>query len=174
MSTRIIRSDDDIFNLIQCEKTMLKRPQNPKESNRDIKRTFCVVSVDGLLEFEIFFAESVRLPDDFSVGLMFNKYQLFRCNGFHGETNAGFHRYEHHAQVHSHTLTYNDITNGREGKPSKIDYLTGRYHDFPSAQLYFLRVCKINNYMNYFDFSKLDKLSFDDLKNGGGRNDTEV
>jgi hypothetical protein len=163
MSTSIIRNDEDIISLIKCEKTILKKPPNPKESNRDIKRTFSVVSADESLEFEIFFAENAKLPEDFSIGLMYNKFLLLRCNGFHGTTNAGFHRFNHHAQVHSHTLTYNDITNGREEKPSKIDDLSGKYFCFQSAQLYFLKICNVNNFQNFFDYSKLDQITIEDF-----------
>ena len=159
----IIRSDEEIIKLIKCEKTILKKPSTPKTSNRDIKRSFGVVSADELLKFEVFFAQNARLPTDFSAGLMIEKYLLFRCNGFHGATSTGFHRYGHHAQLHSHTLTLDDIMNGREGKPSKIDDLTGKYYDFQSVQLFFLRTCNISNYQDYFNFSKLNQISFDDL-----------
>jgi len=158
-----ISNDDDIVKLIQCEKVIIKKPPNPKESNRDIKRAFSVMATGESLEFEVFFAENTRLPEDFSIGLMLDKYLLLRCNGFHGTTLAGFHIHKHHAHVHSHTLTYNDIINGREDNPSNINDLSGKYFCFQSAQLYFLKICNVINYQNFFDYSKLDQISFDDL-----------
>ena len=159
----IIRSDEEILTLIRCEKKIQKKPPNLKKSNRDIKTRFRVISTEESLEFEVFFAQNARLHDDFSLGLMLDKYLLYRCNGFHGTTFAGYHVYEHHAQIHSHTLTFEDIINGRSDKPSKIDCLTNEYFNFISAQLYFLRLCGINNYQDYFDFSKLNQISIYDL-----------
>jgi len=159
----IIRSDEEILNLIKCDKAICKKPPAPKESNRDTKRKFMVVSTEKSLELDVFFAQNIRLPNDFSIGLMFENFLLFRCNGFHGTTVAGYHKYDHHAQVHSHTLTFDDIMNGRKNHPSKIEVLTGKYVDFESAQLFFLQTCGINNYQDYFDFSKLDQMSIYDL-----------
>jgi len=159
----VIRSNEEILDLIQCEKKILKKPPSPKKSNRDIKIKFGLVSSDGSLEYEVFFAQSARFPDDFSLGLMLDKFLLFRCNGFHGTTVSGFYQYSHHAQVHSHTLTLNDIMSGRSDKPSQIKDLTGKYYDFLSAQMYFLQTCGVINYHDYFDFSKLKQLSFSDI-----------
>ena len=155
----VIRNDEEILNLIKCEKKLLKKPPNPKKTNRDFHTKFNVISTEKSLEFQVFFAQNSRLRDDFSLGLMLDKFQLFRCNGFHGTTIAGFHQHVHHAQIHSHTLTFDDIMNGRDSNPSKIDHLTSEYFDFLSAQRYFLRACGISNYQDYFDFSKLDQFS---------------
>jgi hypothetical protein len=157
----IIQSDEEILKLIKCAKRIEKKPSQPKISNRDIKTKFKVISIDESLEFEAFFAQNSRLPDDFSLGLILDKDLLVRCNGFHGTTFAGFHQYEHHALVHSHTLTLNDIMNGRNSKPSHIEDLTGKYFNFLSGQLYFLNFCGVINYQDYFDFSKLSQMSFD-------------
>ena len=121
------------------------------------------MSTEDSLEFEVFLAQNAKLQDDFSLGLLYDKYLLFRCNGFHGTTVSGFHKHEHHAQINSHTLTFEDIMGGRSDKPSQIDILTGEYFNFLSAQLYFLRSCGISNYQDYFDFSKLNQISFDDI-----------
>ncbi|MCL2828701.1 MAG: hypothetical protein FWD99_08205 [Oscillospiraceae bacterium] len=163
MSKEILRNDDEILRIIKCEKIISRKPPNLKESNRDRKCKFNVASTDSSLIFEVFFAQNIKLPDDFSIGLMFGDFQLIRYNGFHGETIAGFHRYEHHAKVHSHTLTLDDIMNGRGPNPSKIEYMTGKYYDFESAQRFFLRECSIINYEEYFDFTKYDQISFDTL-----------
>ena len=84
----IIRSDEEILKLIKCRKVIQKKPPNPKASNRDKKTRFKVISTEDALEFEVFFAQNTRLPDDFSLGLMLDKYLLYRCNGFHGTTVA--------------------------------------------------------------------------------------
>ena len=163
MGAGIIHSDDEIFKLIECDKIIPKKPPVQKQTNRDLIRKFDVISTDGSSEFEVFFAQNVRLPEDFSVGLIYGKSLLIRYNGFHGTTIAGFHKYEHHADAHAHTLTFDDVMNGRESHPSKIEDMTGNYYDFESAQLFLLRNCGILNYEEYFDFTKYSQMSFDDL-----------
>jgi len=163
MSESLIRSDEEILEFIRCEKSIPKKPPSQKETNRDLKRKFDVISTAKSLEFEVFFAQNIRLPSDFSIGLMLGKFLLIRYNGFHGTTNAGIHKYGHHAYVHSHTLTFDDIMNGRESNPSKLNDMTGSYFDYESAQLYFLKECNIVNFKEYFDFSKYNQMSFADL-----------
>jgi len=53
--------------------------------------------------------------------------------------------------------------NGRNDKPTKIDDMTGKYVNFVSAQLHFLQTCGIINYQEFFDFSYLNQITFDDL-----------
>ena len=163
MNREILRSDDEILELIRSEKMIFRKPPGQKETNRDLKRKFDVVSIDKSLEFEVFFAKNIRVPSDFSLGLMFGKFLLIRYNGFHGTTTQGFHKYGHHAHIHSHTLTLDDIMNGRETAPSKIEDMTGNYYDFESAQLFFLKECGIVNYEDFFDFKKYNQVSFDEL-----------
>ena len=163
MSEGVIRSDAEIFELIKCDKSILRKPPSQKETNRDLKRKFDVISMNSSLEFEVFFAQNIRLPNDFSIGLMHGKFLLIRYNGFHGTTNAGFHKYGHHAYVHSHMLTLEDILNGRETNPSRLSDMTGSYFDFESAQLFFLKECNVVNYDEYFNFSKYNQMSFADL-----------
>jgi len=163
MGIAIFQSDEEIIQIIKCEKRILKKPSGPKPSNRETKQKFELETVDGAAKFEVFFAQNSRLPRDFSLGLMVEKFMLIRYNGFHGTTRAGYHRFQHHENPHSHTLTVDDILSSRESAPTKIDDMTGNYLDYEGAKLFFLRSCGIINYADYFDFSRYNQLTFDDL-----------
>lgn len=154
-----ILTDSTIDDLIACEKQFLKAPpKKPRQLNRNIDWRFSVFSVKGEGEFKIFVAQSARMPEDFSIGLMFDQYLLYRVNGFHGTTIRGFHSAPHHAYPHAHKLTVDDISSGRGRKPSFIEDLRGEYTDLLSALLYFFDKCGIINYRKYF--SNGEQLTF--------------
>ena len=163
MSVVIFQSNEEILRLIECGKKILKKPSNPKASNREEKQKFDVETLDNQIKLDVFFAQNSRLPRDFSLGLMYGKQLLIRYNGFHGTTKAGYHKFGHHEYPHSHTLTIDDILNGRETAPSFVSDMSGKYYDFESAKLFFLQSCGIINYENFFDFSALDQITFDNL-----------
>lgn len=147
-------TDIDIQNLIACKKVFRARPHAEVIENRNVTQKFSVYSEDGADEFRVFTAYSQRMPSDFSIGLMYNDYQLIRFNGFHGTTAKGFFSAAHHAVPHSHTLTENDIKSGRGKKPSLITELAGEYVDLASARVYFFRHCGIIGYEQYFETHK--------------------
>lgn len=159
----VFYKDDDILRLITCEKIIVRKPTAPKKSNRDMKTTLTLESVVDNLEFFVFFSQNIRISNDFSLGLMYSKFNLFRVNGFHGTTKDGIHKYEHHQYPHSHTLTIDDIDHGRLTFPTKIADMTGNYYDFESAQLFFLKKCGIINYESYFSFSNAEQMNVFDL-----------
>lgn len=142
------QSDSAILHLIECSKRMIASIPSQKIRNRNYERRFSVFSDDND-EFKIFITQSIPNPIDFSIGLLFDEYLLFRCNGFHGPTKSGSYQYEHHAIAHTHTLTAEDILNGRERKPTKIENVTGQYIDVESALRYFLRRCGIINFEDF-------------------------
>lgn len=149
MQPSLQMSNSDILHLIKCPKVMNAPIPAAKTKNRNYEQRFSVYS-DDYGEFKIFITQSIPNPIDFSVGLMFNDFLLLRCNGFHGPTRIGSHQYTHHAAVHTHTLTENDIHNGRDRRPSEIEDVTGKYFDVKSALRYFCEKCGI---MNYADFA---------------------
>lgn len=141
-------SDSDILHLIECSKSMSAPIPSPKIKNRNYDQRFTVYSEEHG-EFKVFVSQSVPNPSDFSVGLVFDDYLLFRCNGLHGPTKSGFHQYSHHVSVHTHTLTEDDIYNGRDRKPTKIEDVTGEYADVRSALRYFCVKCGIINFTEF-------------------------
>lgn len=150
----VIYNDEDIENLIKCPKTIPEKPKRPAEKNRTITQKFRVCGIENALEFTVFIACSSRMQQDFSIGLMYENYLLFRCNGFHGTTRVGFVT-GHHAYPHGHLLTLEDISNGRQTKPSKIIDLTGKYIDQRTATRFFFETCRIVDEEDYFDLRQL-------------------
>lgn len=98
------------------------------------------------------------MPMDFSLGLMlYDSMLLIRYNGFHGTTKAGFYNATHHAHVHAHILTIEDIENSREKDPSHIVDLTGEYLDIRTAKVVFFQKCGILDYEKYFDLQTINE-----------------
>jgi len=151
----LIRTDLDIISLIACEKQILKKPSPFSEKNRNITQRFSVYSVEKDEEFKVFFSYSSKMPKDFSLGLLYKDYLLFRCNGFHGTTKAGFYNHKHHAYQHSHTLTVVDIEKKCGVYPSNISDMRDKYVDINTAILYFFNRCSIINYEEYFDLNQI-------------------
>ncbi len=152
----IIADDKDIMRLITCPKSILKKPPKPKAVNASVTQRFCVTSQEPSLEFQVFISYSKRMPQDFSIGLMYEDYLLYRCNGFHGTTRKGFYSAPHHAHPHAHILLINDIQNGRGAKPSQIEDLTGEYIDIITATAFFCKKCGIMNYREYLSFPECE------------------
>jgi hypothetical protein len=144
-------TDSDILALIACPKRIPRKPPKPDFINRNLSQRFEVVGTENGLSFDVFAKCSSRRPSDFSNGLMLGKYLLYRCNGFHGTTKSGFYLWEHHAYPHAHILTMEDIKNGRESAPRKMEDLSSEFSSFPEAQFYFMQHCGIINISDYFD-----------------------
>ena len=150
-NTREIYSDADLKALVACEKRIMRKPPQMQLVNRNMSHRFSVVNGDAGITFEVFAKYSERKPADFSIGLMFGSFLLYRCNGFHGATKAGFYAWEHHARPHAHILTMEDITAGRESAPSLGMDLLNSYSNFQEARVCFFRNCGIINYSEFFD-----------------------
>lgn len=157
----VVLTDAAIMQLITCEKTFATKPREAVKVNKNFQQKFVVQSADGVHQFTVFVAWSAFQPQDFSVGLMYGDNLLFRVNGFHGLTRAGYHSADHHAVPHTHTLTMKDIANGRQNKPSKTIDVSGEYVDLVSARLYFFKCCGIIGHEEYFSSDK--QITIDDL-----------
>lgn len=154
MINNTLTSNSDIDLLISCPKIFQAPPKKPVTVNRNSSQTFDVFSQDCQLKFSVFISLSLRMPQDFSLGLMYDGFLLIRCNGFHGTTRAGFYTAEHHAHPHAHVLTMEDIENGRSKKPSRVKDLTGEYINLDTAKVFFFKRCGILDYDKYFDINQ--------------------
>ena len=155
----VVENDRDIEELISCPKIIKIAPKDFHKVNSSMEKRFKLYGKDNDYEFNVFISYSVKMPNDFSLGLIYNDYLLIRCNGFHGTTKSGFYTFKHHAHPHAHILTMDDINNGRSSKPSKILDLTGEYINLKIATAFFCEKCGIIDYDKYFNVSQL---SFDD------------
>ena len=160
--SKIVLTDAEINRLIPCPKVFVAKPREAVHVNKNFQQKFIVQEAETDNQFTAFIAWSEFRPEDFSIGLMFGDILLFRVNGFHGTTRAGYYLTQHHAYPHTHTLTVADIENGRQRNPSLTTDTTGEYVDLISARLYFFRRCGIMGYEKYFSPHK--QLSIDDLQ----------
>lgn len=154
MNTNIISNNKDILELISCPKLFTSVPKKPTLLNKNSMQSFTVQGKGNGLDFNAFICYSARMPQDFSLGLMYDGLLLLRCNGFHGTTKAGFYSAFHHAHPHAHLLTISDIENGRGKKPSCIEDLTGQYINIDTAKAYFFERCSMLEYDKYFDLNQ--------------------
>nr|DAR23531.1 MAG TPA: hypothetical protein [Caudoviricetes sp.] len=158
----IVLTDAEINRLIVCPKVFLAKPREVVRVNKNYQQKFMVQETETGNQFTVFISWSQVQPQDFSIGLMFGDILLFRVNGFHGTTRAGYYLARHHAHPHTHTLTVEDIENGRQTNPSLTTDTAGEYVDLISARLYFFKHCGIIGYEKYFSSHK--QLSIDDLQ----------
>ena len=150
MTTTITLNNTEIERLITCPKIFKTAPPKlPTLQNRNLNLKFKVYSADSDDEFLVFFSRSAKMLLDFSLGLRYDNFLLYRCNGFHGTTKSGFYSAPHHAYPHAHILSETDIEQGRSLKPSNCQDLTGKYIDFAGAVTYFSKKCGIMNYTKY-------------------------
>ena len=159
----VISSDVDIMKLIKSEKYFEQPPRRESENNRNINQRFEVVANSDSEKFSVFITYSVKNPIDFSIGLIYGEYLLYRCNGLHGTTRAGFYSAPHHAYPHSHTLTMNDILYSRQKYPSLSTDLSGCYGNLFSARIFFFKFCSIIGYEKYFPVNEQMKLDLENL-----------
>lgn len=152
--TSIYLDESTIQQLIACPKEFRTRPRDEVSVNKNYSQRFSVYSIDDNIEFPVFVTYSQFIPQDFSIGLMFDDHLLFRVNGFHGTTRSGYYAADHHAGPHTHTLTPHDIRAGRKNKPSFITDTTGEYVDLLTARLYFFKHCGIIGFNKYFPDSQ--------------------
>lgn len=150
MSNGVYLTDEKIGELIACPKEFRGKPRDMVKVNQNYAQRFSVFSTDTDAEFSVFISYSQKMPQDFSIGLMYGDALLFRVNGFHGTTRKGFYLAKHHAAPHTHTLTNEDVVAGRKSAPSKIDETAGEYVDLLTARLYFFKRCGIMGYEKYF------------------------
>ena len=160
--SEIVLTNTEISRLIVCTKTFSAKPREVVRVNKNFQQKFYLQEVETGNQFSAFISWSQFQPQDFSIGLMFGEYLLLRVNDFHGTTRAGYHLAPHHAHPHTHTLTVEDIVNGRQTNPSLTTDVTGEYVDLDSARLYFFKCCGIIDYEKYF--SPYKQMSIDDLQ----------
>ncbi len=134
-------TDEQIEELISCPKRIVEPPKETKESARTgfIKKTFVMVSNDGVYNFNGFIAQNLKFPENFSIGLIYDpkeekgKIPLLRCNGPHGGTKV----FPHHAYFHIHKATAERINNNL--KPEGQIDITQHYSTIETAIQYYVR-----------------------------------
>jgi len=138
-------TDQLIKELIACKKTVVEAPKDIKEGRSGFKkRTFTLISLDGLHSFSGFITQNLTFIENFSIGLSYSpkdekgKIVLLRCNGPHGGTKNS----PHHASCHIHTSTAERINNGL--KPEGQIDITNDYSTIEDAIQFYIRRINID------------------------------
>ena len=135
-------TEEQIANLIRCPKRV---SEPPKRERRTVKGSFRndmeLVSLDGGVAFTVFMRQSVRFPEDFSIGLTCKlkdtpRFNIFRCNGPHGDHRDIVPAHPHF-RYHPHLVSAEDINDGifveRHGTALDV------YASYRDAVYYFLK-----------------------------------
>lgn len=141
-------TDNEIRGLIESPKKIIDKQFKPIIDGKHSAATAELECLNATGNFQLFIRQHTEFGDNFSIGLNYQnsgkKYLLIRVNG-----STTHHKIVHHRTPHVHLLTEDDIENGRESKPSKIEYNIPCV-SFKEAILYFVKRVNINNHLDYF------------------------
>ncbi len=147
-------TDELINKFIKEEKTITEPPKRDfKEENQHLRNDFQLTSSDGARRYSVFIRKHIQFLENFSIGLVFHSeegtsYNLFRCNGNHGEVVVDILSPIPHFGYHTHRITANLLENNiNEPKQSE---LTKEYASYEQAINYFCRYVNIKNADKYF------------------------
>ncbi len=148
-------SQEEIDNLIQCEKTITDPPKRVMilESGH-YRNNMKLVSSDQSHEFEVFIRVNKDFSENFSIGLIYVPHDgsgslpLIRCNGCHGEHYNG--GQEHFIAYHVHLAKEDNLAEGLN--PLKYAEIINDYATYQDALAYFIKRCNILNYQKHFSF----------------------
>lgn len=147
-------TDDFINKLITEEKIITEPPKRDfKEENQHLRNDFQLTSSDGLRKYSVFIRKHINFLENFSIGLVFHSeegtsYNLFRCNGNHGEVVVDILNPIPHFGYHTHIVTANLLENNiNDPKQSE---LTKEYASYEQAINYFCRYVNIKDTDKYF------------------------
>jgi hypothetical protein len=147
-------TDDLINKLIIEEKVIIEPPKKDfKEENQHLRNDFQLISLDGERKYSVFMRKHIKFMENFSIGLMFHSeertsYNLFRCNGNHGEVVVDIQKPAPHFGYHTHKITAELLENNiNDPKHSES---TKEYASFEQAMNYFCKYVNIKEADKYF------------------------
>jgi hypothetical protein len=147
-------TDDLITKLITEEKIITEPPKKDfKEENQHLRNDFQLTSSDGVRKYTVFMRKHNKFMENFSIGLVFHSeegtsYNLFRCNGNHGEVVVDVLSPVPHFGYHTHKITAELLENNINDP--KQNELTREYASYEQAMNYFCRYVNINDADKYF------------------------
>lgn len=147
-------TDDLISKLIREEKVITESPKRDfKVEHQHLRNDFQLTSSDGIRSYSIFMRQHIIFKENFSIGLVFHSeegtsYNLFRCNGNHGEVVVDILNPVPHYGYHTHEITA-ELLENNINDPKKSE-LTKEYASFEQALNYFYRYVNILNTGEYF------------------------
>lgn len=144
----------EINNLIKEEKIITDPPKKDFKIEGQHKRNdFKLTSIDGKRKYSVFLRSHIKFLENFSIGLIYHledgtSYNLFRCNGNHGEVVVDVLKPVPHFGFHTHKLTSELIENNIY-EPRYVE-MTKEYASFEQALKYFVQYVNIKNALEYF------------------------
>lgn len=147
-------TDELINKLITEEKVIVVPPKKDfKEEFQHLRNDFQLTSIDGVRKYSVFMRKHKEFWENFSIGLVFISeegvsYNLFRCNGNHGEVVVDILNPIPHFNYHTHKITAELLENNiNDPKQSEI---TREYASFEQALNYFLKYVNIQESDKFF------------------------
>jgi len=147
-------TDDLITKLITEEKTITELPKKDfKVENQHLRNDFQLTSSDGVRKYSVFMRQHIIFKENFSIGLVFHSeegtsYNLFRCNGNHGEVAVDILNPVPHYGYHTHKITA-ELLENNINDPKQND-LTKEYASYEQAMNYFCRYANVKDADKYF------------------------
>ena len=147
-------TDDQIIKFVTEEKIITEPPKKDfKEENQHLRNDFQLISSDGARRYSVFMRKHIKFIENFSIGLVYyseegKSYNLFRCNGNHGEVVVDILNPIPHFSYHTHKITSelleNSINDPKHSEPTK------EYASFEQAMNYFCKYINIIDVDKYF------------------------
>lgn len=146
---------DDLINKYITEEKIITDPPKKdfKEEKQHLRNDFQLTSSDGLRRYSVFIRKHIQFLENFSIGLIFHSddgtsYNLFRCNGNHGEVVVDFLNPIPHFGYHTHKIT-GELLKNNINDP-KHSELTKEYASYEQAMNYFCTFVNIKDADKYF------------------------
>lgn len=154
-------TDELISELIKEEKVITEPPKRDfKVENQHLRNDFQLTSSDGVRRYSVFMRQHINFKENFSIGLVYHheegtSFNIFRCNGNHGEVIIDILSPIPHFGYHTHWITAELIENNiNDPKQSE---LTKEYASYEQAMNYFCRYVNIKDSDKFFpDISQIN------------------
>lgn len=154
LSIYLMLTDELINKLITEEKTVTEPPKKDfRIENQHFRNDFHLTSVDGTRRYSVFMRQHITFKENFSIGLVYyseegTSYNLFRCNGNHGEVVVDILNPAHHQNYHTHKITA-ELLENNINDPKHIES-TNEYASYEQAMKYFCKYINIKDTDKYF------------------------
>ena len=147
-------TDELISQLINEEKIITESPKREfKIENQHLRNDFQLISSDGIRGYSVFMRQHISFKENFTIGLVYHSeegtsFNLFRCNGNHGQVVIDILNPSPHFGYHTHKITAELLENNiNDPKQSE---LTKEYASFEQALIYFFKYVNIKDADKYF------------------------
>lgn len=159
-------SPDDIMRLISCKKKTVQPPKKDMKLERgSFRNDMTLESEDGTERFSAFMRKNQAFAEDFSIGLRYcpkegQSFNLFRCNGPHGQHIDLQVEPENHYTYHIHQALADTVNEGNLSERHAT--VTDGYASYEEALNYFIKAVGIVDADEHFPKHALRLPLFED------------